>query len=325
MESKAHKSFVSLHEILKAEKIIYKYLKPTQLIYYKGLSELIGAEMFIKHENQHPGGSFKIRGGINVMHHLQKIGIEGVITFSTGNHGISVATAAKWLGLEAVIVVPEGNNPVKNQMIQDTGAILIEAGETFEEAAKKVEQIREEKNLYYVHAANEPHLINGVGTEFLEIIKDLPDLDAVILPLGAGSEIAAAITVLKQINPAIEIYAVQAEQSKAAYLSWKNKRIESSENKTFAGGFATGSAYELPFHIYKDHLSDFILLTEEEIKEGIVMALKYTHNLAEGAGAATIMAAKKLSNQLKGKKVVLQMSGSNIDLAVLKEITQKYL
>lgn len=211
---KSLKNSVSFNEVLKAEKAIYQYLKPTQLIYYKGLSNLIGTEIYIKHENHHPGGSFKIRGGINVMHHLKNAGTEGVITFSTGNHGISVATAAQWLGLKVVVVVPKGNNPVKNQMIKNTGAILIEAGKTFEEAAQKVDQLRNEKNLYYIHAANEPHLINGVGTEFLEILKDIPDVDVIILPLGAGSEIAAAVTVLKQINPNIDIIAVQAENQK---------------------------------------------------------------------------------------------------------------
>ena len=325
MDGKSFKVPVSFQEVLKAEKVVYQYLKPTQLIYYGGLSDLIGAEIYIKHENHHPGGSFKIRGGVNVMHHLNKAGIKGVITFSTGNHGISVATAAKWFGLEAVVVVPKGNNPVKNQLIKNTGAELIEAGETFDEAAKKVERLRQDKNLYYIHAANEPHLINGVGTEFLEIAKDLPNINTIILPIGAGSEVAAAVTVLKQLNPNIDIIAVQAEKSQAAYLSWKNKMIQTSKNKTFAGGFATGTAYELPFQIYKDSLADFVLLTEVEIKEGIALALKYTNNLAEGAGAATITAAVKIREKLKGKKVVLQMSGSNIDLNILKEVTNNYL
>jgi len=325
MDGKSFKDPVSFQEVLKAEKVVYQYLKPTQLIYYQGLSNLIGAEIYIKHENHHPCGSFKIRGGINAMNHLKNIGVKGVITFSTGNHGISVATAAKWFGLEAVVVVPEGNNSVKNQLIKNTGAKLIEAGKTFEEAAQRVEQLRQEKNLYYIHAANEPHLINGVGTEFLEIAKDLPNINTIILPIGAGSEVAAAVTVLKQLNPNIDIIAVQAEKSQAAYLSWKNKMIQTGENKTFAGGFATGTAYELPFQIYKDNLANFVLLTEAEIKEGIALALKYTHNLAEGAGAATIMAAIKIREKLKGKKVVLQMSGSNIDLNILKEVTNNYL
>lgn len=313
---------ISIQEVFRAKESVYRFLKPTKLNYYQNLSKLIGAEIYIKHENHNPGGSFKIRGGINVMHHLKKGGVNGVITFSTGNHGISVATAAKWFGMDAVVVVPKGNNSAKNQAIIDTGAKLVEEGNNFEEAAEVVERLSQKRGLYYIHAANEPHLINGVGTEFLEIIADLPDVDAVILPIGAGSELAAAITVLKKINPKIEIIAVQAEASQAAYLSWREKMIQSSENKTFAGGFATGSAYELPFSIYKDQLDDFVTLNEDEIKKGITLALKHTHNLAEGAGSAPIMAALKLKDKLKDKKVVLQMSGANIDEKILKEVIQ---
>lgn len=311
---------ISLEEVLHAEKVVYQHLIPTQLTYYQSLSDLIGANIYIKHENHHPGGSFKIRGGLNIMHHLSKENVKGVITFSTGNHGISVAQAAKIYGIKATIVVPKENNEEKNTLIRNTGATLIEAGNNFEEAAKIGIEIQKEKGLHYIHAANEPHLINGVGTEFTEILRELPNLDAIILPIGGGSELAAAVTVLKAINPKIEIYAVQAAASQAAYLSWKSKEIMTSENKTFAGGFATGTAFEIPFNIYKNQLTDFVLLTEEELMLGIHMALANTHNLAEGAGASTIVAAQKLAPQLKGKNVVLQMSGGNETIAQLRKV-----
>ncbi len=310
---------ISLKEVFSAEKVIYQHLIPTQLTHYQNLSTLIGANIYIKHENHHMGGSFKIRGGLNIMHHLSQERINGVITFSTGNHGISVATAAKIYGIEATIVVPEGNNKEKNELIRNTGATLIEAGHTFEEASEIGVKIQKERNLHYIHAANEPHLINGVGTEFTEMLRQLPNIDAIILPVGGGSELAAAVTVLKTINPKIEIYAVQAAASQAAYQSWKNKKITKSENKTFAGGFATGIAFEIPFNIYKDQLTDFVLLTEEELLSGIRLALTYTHNLAEGAGASTIVAAQKLAPQLKGKNVVLQMSGGNETVVQLRK------
>jgi threonine dehydratase len=234
-----------------------------------------------------------------------------VITFSTGNHGLSIAQSASWLGINATVVVPENNNPVKNRSIKSTGARLIEAGSTFEEASDVVNQLSEEYDLYFAHPADEPHLINGVGTEFIEIIEAVPDLDACILPIGAGSEAAAAITVLKKINPNIQIFAVQAKSSCAAYQSWKSGNIVASSNTTFAGGFATGTAYKVPFQIYKDNLTDFILLTEDEIYQGIALAAYYTHNYLEGAGASTIMAAIKLKKYLNGKKVALQFSGCN--------------
>ena len=302
---------ISIAEVVRARSIVERFLKPTQLTHYEGLSKALQADVYIKHENHNPTGTFKIRGGVNLLHHLREKSINGVITFSTGNHGLSIATAARWFGLEAVVVVPENNNPVKNRAIKESGAELIEAGSTFEEAAATVEQLSQERELYYAHPADEPHLINGVGTGFLEIIEDLPDIDVMIVPLGAGSEAAAAITTLRALRSDVRIVAVQADSSPAAYNSWMEKRICSAQNKTFAGGFATGKAYEIPFAIYKSGLDDFVVLTEKEIYESIGMALYYTHNLAEGAGASTTGAAFKLKDYLKDKKVVLQMSGCN--------------
>lgn len=323
---KQHKNYpVNLKEVFASEKNVYNYMSPSTLLKYTNLSNLIGADIYIKHENHNLGGSFKIRGGLNLMEHLKKDGVKGVITFSTGNHGLSTAISAKLCNIEATVVVPEGTNRTKMDLIKETGARLIVEGNNFEEASVAVERISREENLYFVHAANEPHLINGVGTEFLEIIKEVPDLDVIILPIGAGSELAAAITVLKTLKPEVNIIAVQAENSKAAYLSWKEGKILESENSTFAGGFATGRGFELPFSIYKDQLADFILLSEEEIKEGIAQSIKYTKNLAEGAGASTLRAAFKIKDKLKGKKVVLQMSGRNEDESIIKEVLKDYL
>jgi len=302
---------ISLVEVLRAKSVVYEYLTPTALTRYENLSSLLDAEVFVKHENHNPTGTFKVRGGINLMHQLRNSNVGGVITFSTGNHGLSIAQAAAWFGLEATIVVPENNNPAKNRSIKSTGATLVEGGKTFEEASLVVKELINQRELYYAHPANEPHLINGVGTEFLEIIEALPELDAIILPIGAGSEAAAATVVLKTINPDIQIFAVQAKSSSAAFQSWKSGKIVSSENTTFAGGFATGIAYETPFEIYRNSLTDFVVLSEDEIYEGISLAGYYTHNFVEGAGASTIMAAIKLKEQIQGKKVVLQFSGCN--------------
>ena len=302
---------ISIAEIIRAKSVVNRHLRPTQLIRYEGLSMEIGAEVYVKHENHNPTGSFKIRGGVNLLHHLKKQNINGVITFSTGNHGLSIATAAAWSGMEAVVVVPENNNPEKNRAIKETGAELIEGGKTFEEAAEIVDKLCSKRGLYYAHPADEPHLINGVGSEFLEIIEDLPDIDVMIVPIGAGSEAAAAIVTLRTFRPDVEIIAVQSERSPAAYRSWKEQKMLSAENKTFAGGFATGKAYKTPFDIYCEGLNDFVLLSEEEIYKSIGLAWRYTHNMAEGAGASTVMAALKLKEHLKGKKVVLQMSGCN--------------
>ena len=310
---------ISVEEVVRARPIVRRFLKPTQLIRYEGLSKALQADVYVKHENHHPTGTFKIRGGVNLLHHLKRKGVAGVITFSTGNHGLSIATAARWFGLDAVVVVPENNNPAKNRLIREAGAELIEAGATFEDAAPVVQRLCRERGLYDAHPADEPHLINGVGTEFLEILDDLPDIDVMTVPLGAGSEAAAAITVLRASRPEVKVIAVQAERSPAGCRSWREKRICSAPNETFAGGFATGTTYRVPFEIYGSGLSDFVLLTEDEIIEGIALAFHDTHNLAEGAGAASLMAAFKLKPDLEGKKVVLQMSGCN---ASSEEITR---
>lgn len=304
-------STIHLKAIYQARKPVYRFLQPTALRYYSELSDLTGIDLWAKHENHQPTGSFKIRGGVNVMHHLQQNGVKGVVTFSTGNHGLSVATSAKWLGLEAVVVVPEACNPAKQRKILATGAELIQAGKTFEACAQKVEELAHSRQLYAVHPANEPQLINGVATEFLEILEQQPDLDAMIIPIGAGSELAAAVTVFQAIRPEIKIYAVQAAASPAAYQSWKKGQIVTADNQTFAGGFATGSGYDMPFQIYHKHLTDFVLLSESEIYRGIALAAHYTQNLLEGSGAASLMAAIKLKDQLKGQKVVIQFSGCN--------------
>ncbi|MGL1930235.1 MAG: threonine/serine dehydratase [Desulfotalea sp.] len=312
---------ISLAEVYRAKKIVSSYLPPSQLVHYEGLSRLLGCNVYVKHENQNLAGSFKIRGGINIMSHIKSLGLNGVVTFSTGNHGISVAMSAKKFGVSAVVVVPEGTNPVKIQLIKDAGAEVIESGKTFDESALKVAEISKSQGYYYVHPANEPHLINGVGTEFIEVIEELPDVDAIFLPLGGGSEVAAATITLKTIKPQVDIIAVQAESSCAAYKSWQAQEICESENATFAGGFATGTAYQTTFEIYKNALADFVLLSEHEIMQGISLAAYYTHNFVEGAGASTIMAAWKIRAQLKGKNIVLQFSGAN---ASSEEIRKAY-
>ncbi|BBO70085.1 serine/threonine dehydratase [Desulfosarcina alkanivorans] len=302
---------LSLAHALGARETLRPHLSPTPLRQYPRLDRRIGAQLYIKHENHNPTGTFKIRGGINLMHHLAGRGISGVTTYSTGNHGTSVAASARLFGLTATVVVPEGSNPLKVQAIRDAGAELIEHGRDFEAAGQKVAQLVEERGLYFVHPANEPHLIHGVATEFLEIVERVPDLDVMIIPIGAGSEAAAAITVLKQIRPQIEIIAVQAEASQAAYLSWKAGEIVTAPNSTFAGGMATGTAYPVPFALYKEALADFVLLSESELYEGIALAAHHTRNLTEGAGSACLRAAFKIRDRLAGKKVAVQMSGGN--------------
>lgn len=310
---------LSLADVEDARHVVYQHMRPTPLIHYPLLSQELGVQAYIKHENHTPIGAFKIRGGINLMAHLARQKVPGVITATRGNHGQSVAVAAHWYDIPATVVVPEGNNPEKNALMRAQGAQLIEHGKDFDEARSLVEQLQHERGLYYVHPANEPLLITGVGTYWLEVCEDLPDLDVALVPVGGGSGICAAITVLKALRPTVRIIGVQAENAPAVYQSWKNRTLcETASANTFADGLATRVAFELPFQIMQEGVDDMVLVSEAELRQAIMRLLRTTHNVAEGAGAASVAAAWKIRSALQGKKVVMVLSGGNIDLTTLR-------
>ena len=201
------------------------------------------------------------------------------------------------------------------------GAELIEHGADFGEALALCETLQAERGLYYVHPCMEPALFHGVGTYSLEIFESLPDVDAIIVPIGGGSGCCGAITVSKAINPDVKVIGVQAENAPAIYRSWKTgKRVETDSCDTIADGLATSAPFSLPLSIIKKGIHDIVLLSEVELEEGIRLALRWTHNLAEGAGASSIAAAHKLTETLAGKRVVMVMSGANLDTETLKRV-----
>ena len=311
---------ISLKEIVRARAVIYRYLRPTPLIHYQPLSEITGFQTYIKHENHNPTGAFKVRGGLNLIASLpQEEKERGVITATRGNHGQSIAMASRIFGVPCTLLVPHGNNPEKNRAMRGFGAELLEYGRDFDEARQRAEEIREEKGLRYIHPANEPRLINGVGTYSLEIFEDLPDVDAIIVPIGGGSGACGAITIARALNPNTRVIGVQAERAPSVYLSWKEGRITETESAdTFADGLATRVPFEMTFNIIRGGISDIVTVSEEEMRSSVRLLLETTHNLAEGAGAAPLAAALKLRDRLRGKRVVIILSGGNIDLATLR-------
>ena len=313
---------ITFQKIIAARRIVTQYLKPTPLVHYPELSERLGFQAYIKHENHHPTGSFKVRGGINFMHHLPQVQREkGVLTATRGNHGQSIAYAAQQFGVKATVVVPHGNNPEKNCAMRAYGAELIEHGSDFDEALALCETLQAERGLYYVHPCMEPALFHGVGTYSLEIFESLPDVDVIIVPIGGGSGSCGAITVSKAINPNVKVIGVQAENAPAIYRSWKSgQRVETDSCDTIADGLATRAPFPLPLSIINKGIHDIVLLSEAELEEGIRLALRWTHNLAEGAGASSIAAVHKLTDKLAGKRVVMVMSGANLDTKTLKKV-----
>jgi threonine dehydratase len=309
-------------DILDAKRVIDRYLQPTPLHHYPGLSSELGFETYIKHENHLPVGAFKVRGGINLISRLSaEERNAGVISASTGNHGQSVAYAARLFGVKAIIAVPEGANKDKVASMRTLGANVETRGKDFDEARMWVEDQSKARGYRYIHSANEPLLIAGVGTIGLEILQMQPRIDVIIVPVGGGSGAAGISIVAKTINPNTRVIVVQSAHATVAYDSWSEKRVLSSNVcTTFADGMATRQAFELTQSVLVRNLDDFVLVTDDDLRSAIRMLFDYTHNIAEGAGAASLAAALKLKDQLKGKKVALDLSGGNLTSEMLKSI-----
>ena len=311
----------TLKDIYAARERVYRVVKPTPLMRHPLLSAETGLDIHVKHENHNPTCAFKVRGGLNLISSLNESERRGVITATTGNHGQSIALACRLYGVPCTIVTPVGNNPEKNAAMRAFGAELIEFGKDFDEAREKVEQMQHERGLRYVHSANEPLLLAGVGTYALEIFDDLPDADVVLVPIGGGSGACGCALVRTFAGSRAEVIGIQAAGADAFTRSWRGpSRVVTERADTFAEGMATRVTFDLTFGILEKELDDIVTLSEDELAEGVRLALRTTHNLAEGAGAAPLMAAMKLRDQLKGKKVVTVMSGGNIDRATLKRV-----
>jgi threonine dehydratase len=322
---------VSLEKIRASREIVYRSLKPTPLIEHPLLTREIGARVFLKHENHQVTGAFKIRGGLNFMSHFARERThEGVITATRGNHGQSVALAASVYSIPATIVVPFGNNPEKNEAMRAFGARLIEYGRDFDEAREEVERLSKAENLRYIHSANEPHLINGVGTYALEIIEALQErgekADVIFVPIGLGSGICGVITTFRALSPETKIIGVQAEGAPSVYLSWKEGRIvETKDAHTFADGVATRVPASLTFDIIRGAnggkgVDEIALVSDSEIIRAIRLLWRTTHNLVEGAGAAATAATIKLRERFKGQNVINVLTGANLDTASISKI-----
>jgi len=309
----------TLKDVYDARKTIAPYLARTPLHYSAGLSQLFEAEIYLKHEEYHPLGAFKIRGGVNLLAHLsEEERSRGVITASTGNHGQSIASACQVFGARALIALPAKDpNPLKVAAMESLGGELVFYGENFDEAKAHAERLAREEGYRYVHPTDEPLLIAGVGTQALEIIEDLPDVELMYLPLGGGSGVAGACVVSNAINPEIKVRAVQSEGAPAGYMSWQQGQLVQVPMETFAEGIATMNGYELPQRIIRHILDDFVLVSDDELRYAMGLLIEKAHTLSEGAGAAATAGALKQRESLKGRKVSITVSGANTTAAQL--------
>jgi threonine dehydratase len=308
-------------DVLAARRRIQAHLHPTPIYHYSGLDELTGCETWVKHENHQPVGAFKVRGGVNLVSCLSAPErTAGLITASTGNHGASVAFAARLFGVKATICLPEAANAAKVARMRHLGAELVFFGRDFDEAREHCERLAVDRGSRYVHSGNEPLLIAGVATGTLEIVEALPDVDAIVVPVGGGSGAAGACIVAKAVNPAIEVVGVQSEAAPAAYRSWRGGELVEDSMATFAEGLATRTAFALPQAILRDGLDDFWLVTDSEIKAAMRTMIATTQNLCEAAGAAALAGLLRYPERFTGRKVAIICSGGNVTLDQLQDV-----
>jgi len=313
---------LTLRDVFEAARILEKFLKHTPLIYSRGLSQELGCDVWVKLENLNPTHSFKVRGGIYYMYRkLDVVMKRGVVTASMGNHAQSIAYAGMIFGVDVNVVMPSWVSDVKKNTIKDLGARIITHGSYFDEAAVYAEHLAAKHDYVYIHAISEPLLYPGVATMHLEVSKELPDLDLVINPIGGGSGAIGACTVYKSIDPRIKVYGVQAEGAPAFYESIRLGRLVSKEGvSTRAEGLAVARAYEVPFSLLYGRIDDVVLVSDDEMEGAIRKLYRHVRQVAEHAGAAATAAAYKLGERIAGKKVVVMLTGGNIDESHLARI-----
>jgi threonine dehydratase len=307
-------------DVIRAQKTIRPYLPPTPLHHYPALDALVGAEVYVKHENYHSIGAFKVRGGVNLLAHLPaEVKARGVVTASTGNHGQSIAYAAQLFGVRAVIVAPIGANPVKVEAMRSYGAQVILHGANFEASKRHCATLVAERGLRFINSGDEPLLIAGVATHTLEILESQPEIEVLIVPLGGGSGAAGACLAAKSINPRIRVIAVQSSGAPAAFLTWQARAWRTAEIHTLAGGLATGEPFMLPQQMLWEQLDGFVLVDDHELLVAMRYFLEKAKTLAEPAGASPLAAALRLREQIRGQKVALILSGGNASPSELSQ------
>src|SRR5947209_10654347 len=320
----------TFEDIVAAREFISAHLPKTPLVRVPKLSEELGCDYYAKLENLQPTGAFKVRGGVNLVgNEVSTARVSGwdkdaarandpttLITASTGNHGQSIAYAGMLFGTRVIIYAPTENvNESKMQAMRDLGAEVRLHGRDFDEARLEVERLAREEGFRYVHSANEPKLIAGVGTIGLEIFEDVSNVDVIIAPAGGGSCVSGNSIVAHKLNPRVRVIATQSEAAPALWHAWHNRSLDPYPTmRTEHEGLATRVPFELTNRILWDLAADFVLVTDDEINEAICLLARHAKQVAEGAGAASLAAAIKLRDHLRRKKVVGVLTGGNIAL-----------
>ena len=305
----------SLAEIERAAELVHRALPPTPTYCWPLLAARCGAETWVKHENHTPIGAFKIRGGLAYLSALRarEPGVAGVVSATRGNHGQSIALAARRLGLAATIVVPFGNSREKNAAMRGFGAELIEAGHDFQAAYEHAQALAAERKLHFVRSFDES-LVAGVATYALELFRGVADLDTVYVPIGMGSGICGTIAVRDALGLKTRVVGVVAANAPAYALSFgAGKPVSTNRADTLADGLACRVPDAAALAQILKGADRVLRVDEEEIRAAMRHLFTDTHNVAEGAGAAALAGLLQEKPRMEGKRVAIILSGGNVD------------
>lgn len=329
MSVPSHTWPIEFADVVSASDRIRQYLSPTALRHYVPLDEAVGRgiHVLVKHENHNPTNSFKIRNALSAMTALSADECRrGVVAGTVGNHGQGLAYAGHVLGISVTLCVPRNGNAEKYASMRGYGANVIEVGNDYDDAVAHAERLIREEGFVMIHSTNNPRILAGAGTITLEILEQEDDLDAIVVAIGGGSQAVGAMSVLRERNPSVKVYGVQALGAAAIYESWRtHKPVQRSSAHTFADGIATRSTYALTFDALCSGLADFVTVSDAEIASALRILLRTTHNLVEGAGAAGLAGLIRLSETLAGQRVAIILSGGNLDEPTLRSIVLEQL
>jgi len=309
-------------DIEQAASLVYQVMPATAQYAWPLLAERLSCTVWVKHENHTPTGAFKVRGGITFMHWLKRMHpeVKGIVSATRGNHGQSVALAASALGLRALIVVPKGNSPEKNNAMRGFGGEVVEHGRDFDEAREEAARLAQLHGLYLVPPFH-TELVKGVATYALELFSAAPDLDTVYVPIGCGSGICGVIAARDALGLKTKVVGVVSTEAAAAKLSFEARDLrETASANTFADGLAVRKPVPEAFAIYAAGAARIVAVSEAQISEAMRIYYSDTHNLAEGAGAAALAALIQEKDAMKGRKVGVILSGGNVDMSVYARV-----
>jgi threonine dehydratase len=312
----------SLNQLERAASVVYEAMPPTPQYAWPLLRQLVGAEVWVKHENHTPTGAFKVRGGLVYFRDLVQRGDRpaGVISATRGNHGLSVGFAARRWDLATTIVVPHDNSREKNAAMRALGVELIEHGHDFQAAREHAKGLAQERGLHMVPSFH-PLLVQGVASYSLELLRAVPGLDVAYVPIGLGSGICGMIAAREALGLTTEVVGVVSEQAPAYALSYEQRRaVEHPVTTQIADGMACRTPEPDALELIWCHVARVVRVSDEEVANAMRLMFTATHNVAEGAGAAALAAALKERSRIAERKIALVLSGANVDHDVFARV-----